>query len=167
MLTRAPRCSLRLVPLLLLLGGCVRAVGMPRSTPVQRVENAAPEEAWVELRRERCTGRRQFHDPDCESYTIRVHADGRVEWEGLAFVQTLGPSTHQIPASDARRLIDRTERRLPGLAARECAVDHAHYVGIRVGRPGQAEIDDYWGCGARYMAAARPIDRVADSRWLR
>jgi TonB family protein len=55
---------------------------------------------FVELSRSRCYG-------TCPSYSVRVHADGKVEWDGSAYVLAHGHRTGQIDSSAARGLIER------------------------------------------------------------
>lgn len=139
---------------------------IPRTTPLLSVENPEPELAWVELDRTMCTGRTGWYRPECDEYTVRVYADGRVQWDGLTNVTTLGEAEGRIEPHEAQRLIDATERRLPKLGPLECAVDHTHKVGILVARPGAAQVLRYWGCGRPYLAAGRPIDQAAGTdRW--
>jgi TonB family protein len=55
---------------------------------------------FVELARSLCFG-------TCPSYSVKVHADGKIEWDGSGYVLVRGHRTGQIDASAARRLIER------------------------------------------------------------
>jgi hypothetical protein len=56
----------------------------------------------MSLRRTGCLGA-------CPDYTLTLWPDGRVEFEGRAFVTTVGPASGRIAEADARHLIDRLE----------------------------------------------------------
>jgi hypothetical protein len=45
-------------------------------------------------------------DP-CPTFTLRVRADGLVIWEGKSGVLTKGAATRQVPAAEARTLIEK------------------------------------------------------------
>ncbi len=120
----------------------------------------------VTLLRQRCTGRAQFTNERCEAYAVTVRADGRVLWDGHAFVEVEGPAEAVISPSDATRLIERTHRRMQALRLRQCAVDHTHYVQVDLGRAQGEGTEVVRGCGPRFQRVARPIDRVAETgRW--
>lgn len=136
------------------------APSMPRTSPLQSVDNAHPEMEWVELQNVGCTGR-DSEATRCTTYTVRVFADGRVHWEGHQHVQPLGPARSKIAPASARRLIAYLRQQAPRLATRECGYDHARYFGIVLGESGQASLPLYWSCGRPYRAVARRISRVA------
>jgi len=54
---------------------------------------------FVELERTQCFGA-------CPVYTVRIHADGRVDWTGRS-VRNTGPTTSSIRVVDARALIEK------------------------------------------------------------
>gem|GEM_PF-2458414 len=155
----------KLFVLLLCVGGC-GSVGtaMPRVNPPSPGVNPHLDTDSVTLFRQGCTGRRQFHDPRCESYSVTVRADGRVWWEGHRFVATEGRVDDSIAATQAARLISLTRRRIQDLRGLQCAVDHTEYVQVEVGRAGVDETEVIRGCGARFRRMASSIDRVAGTR---
>lgn len=55
---------------------------------------------FVEMSRSSCYG-------TCPAYTVRIHADGAVEWEGRSFVAQKGKDSSNIGPSSARDLIDK------------------------------------------------------------
>jgi len=60
---------------------------------------------FVELSRSGCFG-------SCPAYNVRLHRDGRVEWDGQAYVSTEGEQRGSVSADAAYRLLEqfRSER---------------------------------------------------------
>jgi hypothetical protein len=58
---------------------------------------------FVELSRLGCRG-------TCPIYSVTIHSDGKVQWDGKSFVETKGHRNYMISPDDARRLIKSLER---------------------------------------------------------
>ena len=146
----------------LLTAACIVPVSMPSRAESPPGDNDHPEIDWVRLNRQKCVG--GFGSPGCDSYQVTVFADGRVLWEGDAFVDEIGERTRTISAKKATQLIERTEQRIEPLRRRQCGIDHTHYVFMDVGRAGKSSTRRVRGCGERFYRVARPIDRIAQTR---
>ena len=121
-------------------------------------------EDFVELRRSSCYG-------TCPDYTLRIHADGKVRWEGRRFVQSIGENTATIAPEKARALIEkfRTDRVWSLCGDYSIAVtDSVTYtttihIGIR-----EKKISEYAESAPDWFhALENEIDTVADAeQWI-
>src|SRR5689334_23427227 len=99
------RSILAQLALLLALGRAVAAQsdvqGCPHSGDVSAIAPAMiTSDSSVELSRSGCMG-------TCPIYSVKVNADGKIEWTGKFFVSARGHRTSRIGATVARRLLDK------------------------------------------------------------
>lgn len=80
-----------------LLAACVGRSPLPREAP--SAHDAGP---VIEIERTACFG-------ECPVYRARAFADGRVEWEGIAFVALEGEDAYGVPSATVERLLERAE----------------------------------------------------------
>lgn len=126
--------------------------------------------AWIRLHRTACYG-------TCPVYAVTLFDDGEVTWEGIDFVNRLGPASAAVSPKTVTRLIERFERfNLDGVPEEhpgygKCATDSPSSVIESSSSHGTRRAVHYYGCRGAKLAALglleRKIDRVADSdRWI-
>ena len=84
--------------LLLALAGCWTGSDTPAAAPAPVVAAPSPHRGFrVRLERTVCAG-------SCPSYTVTIHGDGRVEWDGRVNVLALGKRTGRVTDAEIREL---------------------------------------------------------------
>lgn len=133
-------------------------------------DRPAPEpdpRAWIRLHRTACYG-------PCPVYVVTLYDDGEVVWEGLEFVNRIGPAHSRISGKTVQRLIERFEdmdldgvpEDHPGYG--RCATDSASSVIESSSPRATRKATHYYGCRGAKLAALglfeKRIDRAADSK---
>jgi hypothetical protein len=115
---------------------------------------------YVELTRTRCNG-------SCPVYTVRVNADGSVQWTGRAFVALVGGASTQVDPVVASRLIrdfrDHSFARLCARYAQNVADASSAVTTLSVGHQTN-RVRDYAGGGPTWLADLdMKIDALANT----
>ena len=75
------------------------AEGCPKKGEAPAIPAQAQDDDFVELTRTGCYG-------TCPAYTVRIDANGKIEWKGFAYVAVKGTRTAVIESQKARGLLD-------------------------------------------------------------
>jgi hypothetical protein len=161
-------------------GGSVARRPLVDRAPVAACEaRPMPPDASISLERTGCYGR-------CPSYTVTIHADGLVTFEGVAFVDTKGHAEARISPADVQRLFDTMVESCFSELANEyfypvtdnpwanttlTADGHTkrvrHYLGDAAFPPGDRPSEGYCWAPAALGVIESEIDRVAGTpRWI-
>lgn len=145
--------------------GLVATLALACCATAPTPENAGPVE--IQLERTPCYG-------FCPDYTVTIHGDGHVLYEGRRFVNVRGEQTAQISPADVRALLVRFD----AIGFDDLQNEYRAHVTdlptttITLTRNGRSKsVLDYGGAGAGMPEAVRAlqteIDRLAGTaRWV-
>jgi len=160
-------------------GGSVARPLVDRPADGACASRPMPADASISLERTGCYG-------TCPSYTVTIHADGLVTFDGVAFVDTKGHAEARIPPEDVRRLFDTMLESCFSELSEEYfypVTDHAwanttltadgrtkrvrHYLGDASVPPAKRPSEGYCWAPAALGLIEAEIDRVAGTqRWI-
>jgi hypothetical protein len=154
---------------LIFLAGCPPTKpGPTASTDSTKVDSVKPAHdyasALIKLERTVCYGK-------CPAYTLQIEGNGKVSYDGKAYVQVQGPQTSQIDAKAVQALVDEFFK-IDYFALKDTFTEPISDMPTTItsisidGK--KKEVYDYYGAPSSLKALEAKIDEVANSaQWVK